>query len=121
MYDMPSNDLPNVDRDFAAALLAGDLGTAARLLEHGAAINRVIPTTEVIERDTYDDTTTYLIMASARGHVPVVRFLLEHGADPHFAGLFAGQTALLAAARFGHAEVVDLLLAHGVDVDAVDR
>ena len=38
---MNLDDLPPVDRDFAAALPAGDLATAERLLEGGAAINRV--------------------------------------------------------------------------------
>ena len=118
---MTSTDLPDVNRDFAAALLAGDLAAAERLRARGAAINRVILTTEQIDRDTFDDTTTHLIMAAARDQAPVVRFLLEHGADPNYAGTFAGRTALLAAARWGHAEVVDVLLAHGVDVDALDR
>jgi ankyrin repeat protein len=118
--DLPSSDVPQVDLDFDAALERGDLASAARLLERGADVNRVWATTEAIERDTYDETKTYLRRAALYGDVAAVRFLLEHGADPNIAGIFSRETALLGAARLGHAEVVDLLLAHGADVSAVD-
>jgi ankyrin repeat domain-containing protein 17 len=118
--DSPQTDVPQVDLDFDAALERGDLASAARLLERGADVNRVWATTEVIERDTYDETKTYLRRAALYDDIAAVRFLLEHGADPNIAGIFSGETALLGAASLGHAEVVDLLLAHGADVSAVD-
>jgi ankyrin repeat protein len=118
--DLPQTHVPQVDIEFDAALERRDLASAARVLERGADVNRVWATAEVIERDTYDETMTYLRRAALGDDVATARFLLEHGADPNIAGTFSGETALAAAARLGHAEVVDLLLAHGADVSAVD-
>lgn len=116
----PQTDVSQVNLDFDSALERGDLASAARLLERGADVNRVWATTEVIERDTYDETKTYLRRAALGNDVAVVGFLLEHGADPNIAGIFSGETALMGAASLGHGEVVDLLLAHGADVVVVD-
>jgi len=110
-----------IDLDFGAAVSNADFEAAARILSQGADINRIIATTIPDERGIYDDTTTYLIEASTRGNVGVVRFLLEHGADPNIAGAFASQTALLAATQQGNSEIVDLLLKHGADWSAVDH
>ncbi|MEP6732987.1 MAG: ankyrin repeat domain-containing protein [bacterium] len=109
-----------MDLDFDAALQRGDLVSAASLIERGADVNRVWATTEQVERDTYDETKTYLRQAALGDEPEVVRFLLEHGADPNVAGIYSGETALLGAARYGHTKVVDLLLAHGADVSVVD-
>jgi ankyrin repeat protein len=114
------NDASKVDQDFACAIADGDFQKAALLLTQGADINRIIGTTEVIDRTMYDETTTYLMNSALRGRVEVVRFLLNNGADPNIAGIFSGQTAVLAAARFDHSEVVDLLIEHGADVFPID-
>ena len=108
------------DRDFTVALFAHDFETAASLLTHGVDVNRRIDTTVPDERGMYDDTTTYLIEASVRGDVEVVRFLLKNGANPNIATSFANQTPLLAATQQRHSEVVDLLLRHGADCSTVD-
>ena len=115
------NTIKPIDQSFSAAIFENDLESAARLLTQGADINRVSLTTQPDERGVYEDTTTYLLEATLRGHTETVRFLLENGADPNFAGKFAGQTALLAAARCGHVEIVDLLLLHGADFSAADH
>ncbi|HET9218792.1 MAG TPA: ankyrin repeat domain-containing protein [Terriglobia bacterium] len=109
------------DRDLTAALFAHDFETAARLLAHGADVNRRIDTTVPDDRGIYDDTTTYLIEAAVRGDVEVARFLLKNGANPNIATSFANQTPLLAATQQGHSEVVDLLLSHGANYSAVDH
>jgi len=111
----------SVDENFGAAISKADFEEAARLLKHGADINRLIPTFEPDERGMYEGTTTYLIEAASRGQVQTVRFLLEHAANPNLAASFTGQTALIAAACRGHAEVVDVLLGHGADFSAVDH
>ncbi|KAF8206576.1 ankyrin repeat-containing domain protein, partial [Mycena galopus ATCC 62051] len=58
-----------------------------------------------------------LYAASCRGHEPVVRFLLDHGAEPDIVGDFR-ETALHAAARYGHISVIDTLCRHGAGVNA---
>jgi ankyrin repeat protein len=117
--EIPKKEM-QVDEDFAAAISEGDEERAAILLTQGADINRVIKTSVVIDRDVYEETTTYLINASLQGSVKTVQFLLAKGADPNIAGIFSGRTALLAAARFGHLEVVETLLQHGAVISAID-
>jgi ankyrin repeat protein len=78
----------------------GHLGLVRWLLDKGAAIN---------ERD--DACCTALWWACARGRSPVVRLLLERGADPTIAGL-GGWTPLMAASSGACLEVVRLLLGH---------
>jgi ankyrin repeat protein len=53
--------------------------------------------------------------AAARGHIEIVRLLLEHGADPNLReeGIAPHGHALYAAAANGHYEIAKLLLEHG--------
>lgn len=53
--------------------------------------------------------TTPLIESARLGHLEIVSFLLENGADPHAKALFGGETALLAARIYKHKAVVRLL------------
>jgi ankyrin repeat protein len=57
------------------------------------------------------DANTPLVAASARGNTPIIRLLLDAGANPDW-------WALQVAAFGNHAEAVRLLLAAGVPVDA---
>jgi hypothetical protein len=61
-----------------------------------------------------------LHVAAEKGHVKVLEWLVEHGADLS-AKDNRNQTALHAAAEHGHANAVDWLLHKGVDVAAVDK
>lgn len=63
------------------------------------------------------DRSKALWPAAYRGHEPVVKLLLEHGAQPDIIGDF-GETALHAAASEGHISVIDTLSRHGADVNA---
>ena len=74
-----------------------------------------------VDRLVYGDETP-LIQAAGKGHLDVVRFLLEHGADPSLtvyedAGglpLRGGpRSPLSQARRGGHSQIVELLLANG--------
>ena len=64
--------------------------------------------------------STPLHLASARGHVTVVRVLLEHDADVT-AQNEDGSTPLHLASRWGRVKVVRVLLKHGADPTAQDN
>lgn len=71
---------------------------------------------DVNERDQRG--LTALHWASYRGHLPVVRYLLERGAAPSL-GNDAGYRPLMVASREGWSEVVACLLDGGADIDSV--
>lgn len=77
---------------------------------NGASINTKLP-----------NGATALLVAAERGHVAVVEFLLDHGADIKIRDTATGSTALWFAAQNGHANVVELLLYEGADVEARDK
>src|SRR5688500_10593653 len=63
---------------------------------------------------------TALRLASAGGHIGIVKALLEHGANTNAADEAEFYTALMGASANGHTEIVSLLLNHGADVNAKD-
>ena len=111
------------------------------LVAHGAQINMQLKTQQPYRSkvDRGDDTmlttgTTPLLRAAKAGDVPVIAFLLEHGADAKIATR-NGINPVMAAAGLGTNESdgvgrkktqkdaidsIDLLLKAGVDVNAVD-
>jgi ankyrin repeat protein len=95
---------PNVPNDAKATALmwaATDVAKTRVLLAHGAAVNAVSA-----------DFRTALIAAAARpGGAPVVKLLLDHGADPN---LTTVTSPLIDAAIAGDAVSMELLLARGV-------
>lgn len=62
---------------------------------------------------------TALMYASRAGCSRIVRFLLEHGADPNLVNLDKG-TALVGAARGDFLKTVKVLCEHGAEINAVD-
>jgi ankyrin repeat protein len=88
----------------------GDVEEVARLLDAEP---------HLMEALNPDDDQTPLIMAAERGHVGMVRLLLERGADVN-AGSLSGDTALHEAAARGHEEVVSILLGCGADHSRMD-
>lgn len=63
---------------------------------------------------------TALMKAAFYGHEPIVRALLQHGADPNLTRNDQF-TALALAAFFGHGETVKTLIEHGARTEAVTR
>ena len=62
-----------------------------------------------------------LLHAAAVGDVPMVKTLLEFGADPNARGKDKiARTALILTAAGGHSEVVKTLVAKGVELEARD-
>jgi len=64
--------------------------------------------------------TTALMKAAFLGHEPMVRALLQHGADPNLSRNDRF-TALALAAFFGHGETVKALIEYGAKTEAVTR
>ena len=58
-----------------------------------------------------------LIMAAAKGNVPIVRLLVEKGKADITKANESGETALFSASLHGHLDVVDYLLQQGADKD----
>jgi ankyrin repeat protein len=61
-----------------------------------------------------------LILSAEKGHIDIVRELLNHGASVNIADEY-GYTPLYAAAEEGHVEVVRVLLNHGASVNITDK
>lgn len=84
---------------------------------------------EIIERDPNQinvqesEGFTPLHLASSKGHIEIVEFLLNHGADTELE-IFNGDTPLLVAARYaryGQYETLKTLLEHGAKVNHKDE
>lgn len=98
----------SADRDLAAAIVSNDL-EAVRIAARRADLNA---------EGSSEATFLKLAMGWSSNDRPrpdIVRFLLEHGADPN--GDYGG--ALAAAIRSGDEELVILFLAHGADPNVV--
>jgi ankyrin repeat protein len=97
--------------DICTAASIGDLERVKTLLDQDPTLaNRV---SEYV--GYYIGSGTPLKNAAARGHIDVVRLLLERGADPNLPepGIAPRGQALYAAAANRHYEIAKLLLAHG--------
>ncbi len=102
--------------DLGMAAATGDLARVRALLDRDPSlVNRV------------SDYGSYYLgcgapikNAAARGHLEVVRLLLERGADPNLReeGIAPDGHALYSAAANGHYDIVELLLAHGAHPNA---
>ncbi|KAG8040195.1 hypothetical protein G9C98_000765 [Cotesia typhae] len=106
----PSNScLPDVQ--LLEASKAGDLVAVERILNaNPLAVNC---------RDLDGRHSTPLHFAAGYNRVPVVEFLLAHGADVH-AKDKGGLVPLHNACSYGHYEVTELLVKHGASVNVAD-
>src|SRR2546425_1546753 len=92
-----------------AAAGQGHLDVAAKLLEAGADVNRVVAAS-----------WTPLTLAAREGQSAMVEFLLSRGANVN-ATAYGELTALSLAAGHGAAEIVKILIAAGATVKPGDR
>lgn len=91
------------------AVSSGDLDCVKILVENGADI--------AFEKNTETGSTgPALILASLGGHLPVVRYLAQYGADLDIQNSF-GETALMLAAAKGHYDVAEFLIKAGADIN----
>ncbi|XP_022247672.1 ankyrin repeat domain-containing protein 17-like isoform X2 [Limulus polyphemus] len=88
------------------AASAGHVGVAKILVEHGASINT----------HSNEFKESALTLACYKGHLEMVRFLLEAGADQEHK-TDEMHTALMEASMDGHVEVAKLLLDSGAQVN----
>jgi ankyrin repeat protein len=104
---------PNIRNDAGASPLmwaAGDLEKVRLLVEHGADVNA-----------KSDAGRTPLLIAAGRfNNAPVVKLLLDHGANPSVKspGLFGDMTVLSEAASSGDESVLRMLVDRGASVKA---
>src|SRR4051812_21810377 len=94
------------------AAAAGNVKRVRQLLDAGVDVNASFKGANA------------LIFAAKQGHAPVLRLLLERGADPSTntrTGKYAGNSlplhALAVAAEHGHVEVVRMLIRAGAEVN----
>ncbi len=97
--------LPDGYTGLGVAAYLGHREVVAYLLDHGADVNYVEPTSGF----------TALTGAVASGHSDIVRVLVAHGADVNHR-YEKGNTVLTEAAANGDPAIVRLLLDHGADV-----
>jgi len=94
-----------------AAARSGDAWTVEALLQH---------TSLPVDYVALNDGATLLYIASKSGHVGVVDYLLDSGAEVDRATAKEGEegmTALYIASYYGHVGVVGVLLGNGAEVD----
>ncbi|HEY4839735.1 MAG TPA: ankyrin repeat domain-containing protein [Candidatus Acidoferrales bacterium] len=104
---------PNLQNEAGATALmwaTDNLEIVTELVEHGADVNA----------KSGDSRTPLLIAAGRYGAAPVVKSLLDHGANPsaHSPGLGGDMTPLAEAAYVGDETVLRMLVARGADVKA---
>ncbi|OAI52682.1 ankryin, partial [Planctomyces sp. SCGC AG-212-M04] len=98
--------------DFNTACAIGDMHRVRELIDRDpSVVNRLA------EYSTYFVASAPLDNAAARGHIEIVRLLLERGADPNLPeeGLAPNGHALYSAAANKHHAIARLLLEHGAN------
>jgi len=104
---------PNLQNEAGATALmwaTDNLEVVTELVNHGADVNA----------KSGDSRTPLLVASSRYGAAPVVKFLLDHGANPsaHSPALVGEMTPLAEAAYGGDETILRMLIARGADLKA---
>jgi ankyrin repeat protein len=109
-----SEDATRREADLVKAVQGKHVEAAQRLLDQGAPANA-----------RAENGVTALAQAVLMESVPLVKLLLEHGADPNSvvtgSTVYESEAPLHLAARVGGAEMMALLLDRGADINARGR
>lgn len=103
----------NPTKDLQTAAQWGDLNGVKQAIKAGADINAK---GELEDFQEYSFSKNALVWAAVMGHLDVVKYLVERGANIEARDDY-GQTALFAAAKRGHADVVQYLLSKGAKAE----
>ena len=103
--DSKSAKIENIT-DLIRASSKGNLKEVIRLVESGVDVN-----------ETTKNGWNALLEASGEGHLKIVKYLLEHGAN---ANIKAGYTSLMRAAYHGYFDIAKCLVKYGADINAKD-
>lgn len=110
-----------------AAAIGGDLALVQLLLAKGAEVNGLSGPSSItwVTEANFGmppppvPPTPPLLLAAQHGHAPVMKLLMEHGADPHFTAS-DGTNIVISAAEGGKADALALAIAVGPDVNLAD-
>jgi ankyrin repeat protein len=102
------------------AITTGDLVRVRSTLDAGAHAKAERSYDTNMDREVYSGTESAVLVAARGGHEPIVRLLLERGADPNARDSLTGRTALVEASAKGRLGVVETLLVHGANPSARD-
>ncbi len=104
-----------LNSEFRVAAGMGQMGRVQNLLKQGADVNSRAPSAGAVPAGG-----TALMLAAARNHLEMVKFLISHGAKVDQADQ-GGGTALIYGVWKGYKGVVAVLLENGADVHARTR
>ena len=105
------------DHPIHAAARRGDLAEVQRLIVENPALMELRG--DVIYSGNSYQSCTPLLIASIRGHLEMVQWLLDQGADRDARATY-GQDALYLASIGDHTAIVSLLLDRGMDINTAN-
>lgn len=103
--------------DYGPLLLAAENGQLAAIQWW---YRQIIGPEDLVLHGLYPQLNTALLLAAAKGHLPVMRWLYLHGASVN-AQTHSGDTVLLLAVKCGDLTVVKWLYQHGADLHSVNH
>lgn len=106
VFLLPFSVLAQDNMDLYIAANDGDLSKVRELTQQGYDVNVICP--------TICSGWTPVMIASANGHFEIVKFLLEHGANPNAQNRF-GRTPIMFATRYHNKRIIEILLQYGAD------
>ncbi len=99
----------DIDTILLESVENGDLNAVRQCVESVADINAV-----------NKDDETALMIASKKGYLEIVKYLVENDFEVNTRALFGNETALILASKCGHLEIVDFLISKGADKNTQD-